>query len=184
MKRITLFLAVIVMALGLSCCTTSPKENILKEVNEFFANAETQIKAIDNAEDLFNFIKGFDMDRDLFGQALDEKYQRNEDGLYKGMKAADMEALMNAISERATEYNKIEYAKCGEIMEPYVARVESVINQFGQYTKVDAIPDELIDEYINAAEELEKYGDVVPEELAERYYAADSTVAVIFGIEE
>lgn len=165
-------------------CTKNPTEKILTEVNNFFAQAETKLAAIDNAGDLVNFIKSFDEERDNFGEQLDKTYGMNEEGLYKGLDAAGMESLMNAISERATAYNKAEYAKCGEIMEPFIARIEKAAKGlFENFQAGTDFDDNLIEEYLNGVEELKPYADIVPEELAERYYQADSLMSEMFEVE-
>lgn len=185
MKKITLILAAVALVFGLSRCTSSPKEAILAEVNEFFAQAESKIAAIDNAADLMEFVKNFATEKENFGQMLDEKYKADENGLYKGMNAEGMETLMNAINERASSYNAVEYAKCGEIMTPYIDRVEAAVSNLqNMFDNGEEVSDEAIDEYINAAEELETYSDIVPEEIAERYYKADDTIVKLFGLEE
>lgn len=183
MKKTFSILTALFMVVVLTCCSMSPKDTIIKEVDEFFYEAEKELRDIDNPDDLMLFINVFNEDKQEFSQALDVKYQKDENGVFKGMNAAEMEAMQNEIFERATAYNKLEYAKCGEIMEPYVARVEDAVNKLQEYYNSGKdFTDEMIDEYVNAAEELEKYGDVVPEELANRYYKADEIIATIFNL--
>ena len=107
MKKLATILGAIVIGFTIVSCTGSPKEAILKDVNEFFGQAEAKIKAIDNAGDLMNFINTFSKERDNFGEQLDTKYKINDKGIYKGMNAEGMDALMEEISNRATEYNKV-----------------------------------------------------------------------------
>jgi len=185
MKKITLILAAVALVFGLSRCTSSPEKAILAEVNEFFSQAESKIGAIDNAADLMEFVKNFTAEKEAFGQTLDTKYKADENGFYKGMNAESMETLMNAINDRATAYNAVEYAKCGEIMEPYIANVEAAVtNLQNMVNNGEEVTDEAIDNYLKAADELETYGDIVPEEIAERYYKADDTIVELFGLEE
>lgn len=184
-KLVTLFGAIILGFTIISCSTPNPKDTILKEANEFFAQAETELQAIDNAEDLLHFIKVFDIDREEFGQALDEKYPKDENGIFKGMNADEMDAMFTAISERATEYNHLEYAKCGEIMEPYIARIEKAANAlYEDYLAGNDVNDELVDEYLEGIDALQTYSDIVPEELADRYFVADSLMYEMFGEED
>lgn len=186
MKKLTTLIGAIVLGFTIVSCSTNPTEKILNEVNEFFAQAETKLQAIDNAEDLFNFVKSFDLDRDLFGENLDKKYGMDDNGVYKGMTAEGMESLFSQISERATKYNDLEYAKCGEIMEPFIARVEKAVNALHEnfYSDAPEIDDNLVEEYLNSVNALEPYADIVPEELADRYYKVDSLMSEMFGEEE
>lgn len=183
MKKTISFLTALVLVVGLTCCGTSTKDAIIGEVDEFFTEAENELRDIDNPDDLMLFINGFKEDKQEFSQALDVKYQKDEHGAFKGMNAAETEDLYKLVYDRATVYNQLEYAKCGEIMEPYVARVEAAVDKLKEYYDSGKdFTDEMIDEYVNAAEELEKYGDVVPEELANRYYKADETIGIIFNL--
>ena len=183
MKKISAILTALVMVVGLTCCKPSIKDTIINEVDEFFTEAENELKDIDNPDDLMLFINTFNEDKQEFSQALEVKYPKDEHGAFKDMDSAETQATYDVIIERATTYNKLEYAKCGEIMEPYVARVEAAVNKLQEYYNSGKdFTDEMIDEYVNAAEELEKYGDVVPEELANRYYAADKIIGTIFNL--
>lgn len=185
MKKLATVLGAIVIGFSIVSCTHSPKEAIMKEVTEFFAQATAKIQAIDNAGDLLNFINSFDQERNNFGEQLDKKYGLNDKGLYKGMDAAGMEALMDEINNTATEYNKIEYAKCGEIMEPFIARIEKAAKGLYELFQAGGEPDDnLVNEYLTGMEELAPYADIVPEELADRYYQADSLMNEMFGDEE
>ncbi|MBQ5957570.1 MAG: hypothetical protein IKR29_03705 [Bacteroidales bacterium] len=185
MKKLATILGAIVIGFTIVSCTGSPKEAILKEVNEFFGQAEAKIKAIDNAGDLMNFINTFSKERDNFGEQLDTKYKINDKGIYKGMNAEGMDALMEEISNRATEYNKVEYAKCGEIMEPYIARLEKAAKGLYELFQAGGEPDDnMVNDYLAGMDELAPYADIVPEELADRYYQVDSLMNEMFGEEE
>ena len=185
MKKLATVLGAIVLGFAIVSCTKNPTEKILNEVNNFFARAETKLAAIDNAGDLMNFINTFSEERNNFGEQLDKTYGLNDKGLYKGLDAAGMESLMNAISERATEYNKVEYAKCGEIMEPFIARLEKAAKGLYELFQAGGEPDDnLVNDYLKGMEELAPYADIVPEELADRYEQVDNLMNEMFGEDE
>ena len=181
MKKLTLILGAVVLGFVLSSCTKNPSENILKQVNDFFTQAETKINAIDNAADLVNFVHSFADEKEQFGQKLDETFGKDENGIYKGMTAEGMEQLMNSISERATEYNKIEYAKCGEIMKPYIEKFDGIVKALvAQREAGEEFQDETVDQLKSAYEDITNYADIVPEELANIFYADDEIVTQLF----
>ena len=184
-KLATLVGAVILGFMVVSCSTPNPTENILKEVGEFFSQAEAKLQAIDNPGDLMAFINSFAEEKDNFGANLDKKYGANEEGIYKGLNAEGMESLFNQISERATQYNKAEYAKCGEIMEPFIARIEKAVNAlYENFQAGKDVDDSLVEEYLDGVNALSPYADIVPEELADRYYKVDSLMSEMFEVEE
>ncbi len=185
MKKFTLIIAAVVMGFVFASCSGPSKEVILKEVNTFFTQAVNDVNAIDNAADLRNFVSTFSDKRSDFQDMLFEKF-KVEDDKFVGFSEEENAEIMGIISEKATEYNNAEYAKCGEIMEPYIAKYEEIASiLYGKYQAGESLDEALAADLDNALRDIVQYADIVPEELATRFYDAQAMSDEMFSkIEE
>ena len=184
MKKITLALCALIMGFVMaSCNNVSPKDGIMKDVDEFFTQAEQEITSIDNAAELVDFVFSMPEKKEKLVQLIADKYGVDEEGNFKGIHGDDAEELEKFLNERATKYNEIEYDKCGEIMAPYIDNFTNFVD--GLYEKyqqgVEPTEEEL--DVIQAMyDEIELYQTIVPQEQAEQFYDADAKVAQILGV--
>jgi len=181
MKKLTLIIATVVMGFAFASCSGPSKDAILNEVSTFFNQAKADVQAIDNADDLLAFVNSFGDKKNEFMNALAGKFEMQDDK-FVGFTEEENTEMMNKISEMATEYNNVEYAKCGEIVKPYIEKYDSVVK--GMYEKFlagEAITTEMKDQLTASIDDITKYADIVPEELANMYYADEKLVDTIFS---
>ena len=180
MKKFTLIIAAVVMGFAFAACSGPSKDAILNEVSAFFTQAKTDIQAIDNADDLINFVNSFGDKKNEFLNSLAEKFEMKDDQ-FIGFSEEENAEIMDKISEMATEYNEAEYAKCGEITTPYIEKYDGIVKAL--YEKFEAgeeFSDEMVDQLRDAYNDIAKYADIVPEELANVFYADDEMVGKMF----
>ena len=180
MKKLTLIIAAVVMGFAFTACSDPSKDAILNEVSAFFTKAQTDIQAIDNAEELVNFVTTFDDKKNEFLNSLAEKFEIKDDQ-FVGFSEEENAEIMNKISEMSTEYHKVEYAKCGEIMTPYIEKYDSIVKALNEkFEAGEEFPEEMVNQLKDAYNDIAKYADIVPEELANVFYADDEIVAKLF----
>lgn len=187
MKKLTILAVAMIGCFFLASCNKSPKEAIMTATDALFAQAETDVKAITNAEDFLNFFTNFEQKKEDFLMDLTNKYETDEEGNFTAMSAEENEALNNFMYERASAYNKIEAEKCGEVLEPLMARFENAVNNvWEKYNAEEDIDDAMIEEIENAMGALEPYEvlDNVPTSLAERFEEAYNKLTVMFDFVE
>ena len=79
MKKLTLIIAAVVMGFAFAACSGPSKDAILNEVSAFFTKAQTDIQAINNAEDLVNFVNSFADKKNEFLTSLSEKFEMKDE---------------------------------------------------------------------------------------------------------
>lgn len=169
MKKLTLLLAALVMGFMMISCGGSLKEEMMKEVETYFAQAEETLNEIDNPEDFLSFAEIMSDRSDLL-QALDEKFGNKE------ISEEDMEAFTNWVSERATAYNQKEGAKAAEFLAPALNELEeSVDDLYAQFQAGTEFSKESIDTFLDAFAAVYDFVDYdnVPMELQDQYSAID-----------
>ena len=181
MKKLTLIIAAVVMGFAFTSCSGPSKDAILNEVSAFFTKAQNDIQAIDNADALIEFVKSFSDKKDEFMNSLSEKFEVKDDK-FVGFSEEENAEIMGKINDMATEYNKIEYAKCGEIMKPYIEKYDNIVNAlYEKFQGGEEITEDMTNDLKGAYDEIAKYSDIVPEELANIFYADDAKIAEIFN---
>ena len=149
----------------------------MKDVENYFTQAEQTLASIDNADDFIAFAKSMN-DRSEFMNQLEEQYGDKE------ISAEDEEALQTFIYDRATAYNQAEAMKCGEflapIMERFVNAVEALYNNREEldeesFTAMFKEMDEAEDEVLKFAE-----CENIPEELINMFSDAEAKRAEMF----
>lgn len=178
MKRITLAIVALVIGFAMtSCDSTSPKEKIMKSVDEFFVQAEQNVQKVASGEEFMNYFADFATQKSKLVENLFGPYS-DKDGNITGISDSDMEEIQSYIYDRATAYNKVEAAKAAEFMEPLVANYEKAINAL--YEAAGNVDEEaygkLVDNYEAAEEGLSLFADYdnVPTELQQRAQAAEA----------
>lgn len=120
------------------------KDDIIKDIDAYFAQAEQDLNMIDNADDFVAFAEVMNDRSDLLDQ-LSEKYGE------KTISDEDWEAIENFIEERATAYNTAEADKCAEFLTPAIDRFEAILSQmYPQYEAGTPFDEETLDEFLDA----------------------------------
>ena len=187
MRKLTLIAVAFVGCFLLASCNKSPKEAIMKATDALFAQAETDVKAITSAEDFLNFFNNIEQKKEDFLYDLVTKYDTDDEGNFTALSAEENEALNNYMYDRSSAYNKIEAEKCGEVLEPLVARFETAVNNvWDQFNAAEEdITDDMIQEVEDAMAALEPYGviDNVPTALQDRFQDAYAKLAEMFDFD-
>lgn len=160
MKKLTLILAVAVMGFVMASCGGSPKDAIMKDVDEYFSQAEQELAEITNAEDFLQFAEVMSDRSDLI-DLLDKKYGDKE------ISEEDNEIVQNYIYDRATAYNHAEAEKCAEYLTPLVDSFEAAVNQlYAQFQANQVYAADNIDVFIDsfaALLDFSDYDNILPE---------------------
>lgn len=184
MKKLTLILAAMVMGFMMTSCGGSVKDSLMKDVDNYFAQAEQKLAAIDNVDDFIAFAVSMN-DRSDFLDELDKKYGD------KTLSEKDNDEVMDYIYDRATAYNKAEALKCAEFLTPIMDRfVKAVDALYTPFVNGD-VPEEevfyaMYDEMDQAEDDVLKFADCenIPDELIEQFSAAEDKRAEMFDDNE
>lgn len=173
MKKLTVILAAVVMGFMLaSCGGPSIVDQLNTEVDNFFAQAEQKLSAIDNGDDFLQFWEGMEEERENFLNGLQEKFGEQE------ITDEQMEQFKDHMYERSSAYNKLEAEKAAEFLTPlveqYETAVEAIVENVGQVDE-DAW-EALTEDFENAEVALRPYAeyDNVLPELQERLQTAEA----------
>ena len=186
MKKFTLIAMAFVGCFLLASCTKNPKEAIMKATDAFFAQAETDVKAITNAEDFMKFFNNFEEKKTDFLTELVTKYETDGEGNFLAMSAEENEALYEYMYERASAYNKIEGEKSSEFLTPIVDRFEKAVKAlYEKYIAGEDFDDSMIEDIEDAYDELELFADYdnVQPELNQRFQDVQSLLDEMFSEE-
>lgn len=179
MKKITLTIVAMVIGFAMtSCDSTSPKEKIVKSVDEFFVQAEQNVQKVASGEEFMSYFADFATQKTKFVENLFGPYA-DKDGNITGISDSDMEEIQSYIYDRATAYNKVEAAKCAEFLTPAIEKYEQGVEALYEKFFADEKMDEetfhgLYETVMNAAEEVYVFADYdnIPKELNDRFIAA------------
>ena len=154
------------MGFMITSCNNSAKikAEMIKDVDDYFTKAESELAAIDNAEDFVAFAVGMNDRSDLLDQ-LQEKFGE------KDIDDADWEEIENFIYDRATAYNQAEGLRCTEFLTPVVEWYETIVNKlYEQFQAGIAFQDADLDEFLDAYSALSDFGECenVDPELVDR----------------
>ena len=177
MRRFSFILAAVVMGFIMNSCGGSVKDSVMKDVENYFTQAEQKLAAIDNADDFIAFATSMN-DRSEFMNQLDEQYRDKE------ISAEDEEALQTFIYDRATAYNQAEAMKCGEFLAPIMERFVNAVEAL--YNNREELDEEtfaaMFKEMDEAEDEVLKFADCenIPEELINMFSDAQTKRAEMF----
>lgn len=149
----------------------------MKDVENYFTQAEQTLASIDNADDFIAFAKSMN-DRSEFMNQLDEQYGDKE------ISAEDEETLQTFIYDRATAYNQAEAIKCGEFLAPIMERFVNAVEAL--YNNREELDEEtfaaMFKEMDEAEDEVLKFAECenIPEELINMFSDAEAKRAEMF----
>lgn len=184
MKKLTMILAAVVMGFIMTSCGESTNEQVKKMTDEFFAKAEQEVQAIDNVDDFLAFCDELSTKKTELAQEIFEKFPSDGEG-----NALVPDEVNDFIYERATAYNHVEAAKCGEFLEPMVEHYEEAVDALYYYDE-DELDEEsfgvMYDEIMDASDEIALFQtfDNIPQDLAKRVQEAYAKYEELFGEEE
>lgn len=187
MKKLTILAIAMIGCFLMASCNKNPKEAIMKATDEFFAQAENDVKAITNAEDFVAFLNTLEDKKMNFFEGLLTKYPSDDDANFTQLTAEENDALYEYMYDRASAYNEIESEKSAEFLTPIVDRLENAVNAlYDRFLAGQDVDEGLIDEIEAAYNDLEPFADYdnVPGELIDRFQAAQDRIEEMFGGDE
>ena len=164
MKKLAFIFGALLMGFVMVSCGDSTKDNMIKDVDAYFSQAEQELNAIDNTEDFLAFVEGMNDRSDLL-EILDQKYGD------KTVSDDDQKALEDFIYSRATAYNQAESVKCSEFLVPAIDRLEVIVNKmYPLFQAGEAFDEESIDEFLDAFTSVTAFSvcENVNQELSDR----------------
>lgn len=177
MRRLSLILAAVVMGFIMTSCGSSVKDSIMKDVDNYFTEAERKLAAIDNAEDFITFAISMN-DRSEISNALEERYEGKE------ISEEDQEAIETYIYDRASAYNQAEGLKCGKFLTPRMERFVNAVEAL--YNNRDELDEEtftaMFKEMDEAENEVLKFAkcENIPGELINMFSVAEAKRSEMF----
>ena len=113
MKKFSLAVAIVVMGLAMASCGNKEKE-LMQKATDFYTQAETELKGIDNFEGFVTYFQGF-------------KQKFNDfKATYSNMKLS--QETQQFLSDKANAFNSLETQKAGELITPYLEQMEKTSN--------------------------------------------------------
>ena len=184
MKKLTLVLGALIMTFMLNSCTNK-KDAVIALFNSFFDHEVTALNNVSNADDFLSFLTASDERFNAFYAQLDKEYPITEDDEFVGFNKADSDAAMKVYNDRMEAFENLRDTKGEELFEPYLAKLENVVNGLADDLMNDVEPaDDIVDQILAAYDDIEKYGDLGSDAQAERFGETDSLVQLIFGLNE
>ena len=154
MKKLAFVFGALILGFMITSCDNSAKikAGMIKDVDEYFADAEKELAGIDNAEDFVTFAEIMNDRSDLL-DLLQEKYGEED------INDKDWEEIENFIYDRATAYNNAEGLRCTEFLVPVIERYENIVNKlYGQFQAGVTFADEDLDEFLDAYSAISDFG--------------------------
>ena len=153
MKRNFLLIAAFVGGLLFASCGENKDATFMKEADDMFSQAETELQGIDNLDDFCTLYANLLEQKSELAQKMMEAYAVDDTS------AKVPDEVSQHIYNRATEYNKVEAEKFAELFTPLLDELEAAVEAKDKAAVESAF--EAIIPYAN-------YDNVVPE-LQERY---------------
>ena len=119
MKRNILIIAAFVGSLLFASCGDN-KEALVKQTDDMFTQAETDLQGIDNLDDFFAFREDMDGKKDNLIQQIMDTYSISDT-------EEDLPDAVTQILDRAEAYNLKEDAKYVELLSPLLESMETAI---------------------------------------------------------
>ena len=152
------------MGFMFTSCGDSLKDSIIKDIDEYFTEAERVLGEFDNAEDFVAFAEAMNDRGDLL-EYLQEKYGD------KTITEKDGDAINTFVEERATAYNKAEAETCAKFLTPAIDHFETILNKmYPQFQAGTPFDEETLDEFLDAYFGVTKFSECenIYPELSER----------------
>ena len=119
MKRNILIIAAFVGSLLLASCGDN-KDALVKQTDDMFTQAETELQGIDNLDDFFAFRNEMDEKKCDLSEQITDTYKISET-------EEDLPEAVQQILERADAYNQKETMKYEELLTPILESMETAI---------------------------------------------------------
>lgn len=155
MKKLVFVFGALILGFMISSCDNSAKvkAGMIKDVDEYFTEAERVLNEFDNAEDFVAFAKAMNDRSDLL-EHLSEKYGDND------ITDKDWDEVESFMYDRATAYNQAEMAKCSEFLTPIIDRFEVLVNNmYPKFLAGETFDDATIDEYADVYTAIMDFGE-------------------------
>lgn len=142
MKKLTLIIAAVAIGFIMTSCGNKEKE-LMQNATEFYTQAETELKAIENYE---GFVTYF--------QAFKQKF-KDFTATYSNMKLS--QETQQFLSDKANAFKALETQKAGELVTPYLEQMEKTFN-ISNFLNILLTEDDN-----NAEQKFRKFFGITPE---------------------
>ena len=122
MKRNILIIAAFVGSLLFASCGENTDAKFMKQADDMFAQAETDLQGINDIDAFFDFYADLQTKKDNLAMESMKAYAQDD------TTATIPEEVRTHIFDRASQYNKVEAEKYAELISPFVDRLENALN--------------------------------------------------------
>ena len=128
MKKLTMIIAVVAIGFVMASCNNKEKA-LMQQATEFYTQAETELKSIDNLKGFVDFFQNFQQKFDEFKATFSDMQLS--------------EKTQNFLSEKENAFNEMQSQKADELFSTYLEPFEEFVDM---YNEIETTPDEEITE--------------------------------------
>jgi hypothetical protein len=119
MKKLTIIVSVVIIGFIMASCGNKEKD-MMNKANELYAQAETELNAIDNWDDFVTFFQNFKQKSDDFKAG------------YSNLKLS--QETQDFLSDKKEAFDQMESQKAGELFEPILVKGEQFAKTFTDFS--------------------------------------------------
>lgn len=184
MKKLTLVLGALIVTFMLNSCTNK-KDAVIAVFNTFFDQEVAALNNVADADQFLSYLTAADERFNAFYEKLDKEYPIDENDAFIGFSKEDSEAAMKVYNDRYDAYETLKDTKAETMFEPYLAKLEDLVNGLADDLINEVEPaDDIVDQIVAAYDDIEKYADLGSDDQADRFEETDELVRIIFGLDE
>ena len=128
MKKLTMIIAVVAIGFVMASCNNKEKA-LMQQATEFYTQAETELKSIDNLKGFVDFFQNFQQKFDEFKASFSDMQLS--------------EKTQNFLSEKENAFNEMQSQKADELFSTYLEPFEEFVDM---YNEIETTPEEEITE--------------------------------------
>ena len=172
------------MSFVLSSCTNK-KDAVISIFNNFFDQEVTALNNVADADQFLEYLTSADERFNAFYEKMDQDYPLTEDGDFANFSQEDSDAAMKVFDDRYDAYETLRDTKAETMFEPYLAKLEDLVNGLADDLINEVEPaEDIVDQILAAYDDIEKYADLGSDDQADRFNDTDELVRIIFGLDE
>lgn len=172
------------MAFVLSSCTNK-KEAAITAFNAFFDKETEALNAVTNADECLDYLTASDERFSVFFDQMDKQFPINENDELIDFSKTDSDAAMKVYNDRMDAYTALLNSKCEGFFEPFLSKLETLVNGLADDLMNNVEPaEDITDQILAAYDDIDKYGNLGSDDQAERFGDIDEMVKIIYGLDE
>ena len=115
MKKLTMIIAVVAIGFVMASCNNKEKA-LMQQATEFYTQAETELKSIDNLKGFVDFFQNFQQKFDEFKATFSDMQLS--------------EKTQNFLSEKENAFNEMQSQKADELFSTYLEPFEEFVDMY------------------------------------------------------